>query len=482
MTFITSVLLDPKLLHAERRAIVHQAVPLLMAQLAAMGMMVIDSVLLGHYGALDLAAIAVGGGIYISVVMALVGILQSLGPIASHHIGAGQPKAAVAAFWQGLWLAVLLAVPGVLLLRSPDVILSLSTLEPAVDAKVREVLRLLAYSIPSALLYRAFASFANALGRSRVLMMVSLSATALHALVAISLVNGYLFWPPLGAAGCAISTGFVNFWCLLMAGLYLAKAKGMRELAVFSHFSWPRWAHFGEFFRLGLPMGLSNFVEITSFTFIALFVAPLGATVVAGHRIVGNLAALAYMIPLSVAIATLSRVGQAAGARDLPRCQCAARAGIRLAMVTSLLVGGLVYVGGPFVVEGFTSDRAVIATALPLLGFVMLYQIFDAWQTVAGYALRGLKVTMTPMLVHIVAFWGIGLAGGWWLAYRHDMGVAGFWLASVMSTVAAALAFAWMLRRAFRLREAEWRQGALMPPTPISPPAPPVTSPPTTTS
>lgn len=446
----------PALLRQERQAIVRQATPLLMAQLAAMGMMVIDSVLLGHYGALDLAAIAVGGGIYISVLMALVGILQSLGPIAAHHVGAGDQPAAVAAFWQGAWLSALLAVPGVLLLCWPQPILALSTLPPAVDEQVRLVLRVLALGIPAALGYRTFASFANALGRSRVLMAISFSATVLHGILATALVNGHLFWPPLGALGCAISTGLINCWCLLLAGLYLARGKAMRQYEVFSHLAWPRWRRFGEFFRLGLPMGLSNFVEITSFTLIALFAAPIGANAVSGHRMVGNLAALAYMIPLSIAIATLSRVGQAAGARDPLRCRCAATAGIRLAMAISVLVGGLLYIGGPRLLEGFTADRELIALALPLLGFVALYQVFDAWQTVAGFSLRGLKVTVAPMLVHLLAFWGVGLAGGWWLAYPMAMGLAGFWLASVLSTLAAALAFGLMLRRALRLRTAEW--------------------------
>jgi len=442
---------------SERRAIVRQAAPLLVAQLAAMGMMVIDSVLLGHYAALDLAAIAVGGGIYISIVMALVGILQSLGPIAAHHVGANDPAAAAGAFWQGVWLALLLAIPGALLLCWPDPILALSTLEPAVEAKVREVLRILALGIPVALLYRTFAAFANALGRSRVLLAISLSATALHATLAASLVYGHLFWPPLGALGCAISNALVNLWCVVLAVLYLARSKGIQSYAVLANLAWPRWRHFGEFFRLGLPMGFSNFVEITSFTLIALLVAPLGATVVSGHRIVGNLAAVAYMIPLSVAIATLARVGQAAGARDIERARGAAQAGSRMAMAASLLVGGMLFLAGPWVIEGFTADRAVIAAALPLLGFVALYQVFDAWQTVNGYALRGLKVTLAPMLVHLLAFWGIGLGVGWWLTYSMAMGLPGFWLAGVLSTLAAALPFAWLLRKTLRLRAAEWR-------------------------
>lgn len=443
-----------QLRRTERAAIGRQALPLLFAQLSSMAMLVIDSVLLGHYGALDLAAIAVGGGVYISVQMALVGILQSLGPIVAHHVGAGHRPAAAAAFWQGVWLALLLALPGMALLFWPGPILGLSSIEPPVELRVRAVLDLLAIGIPAALLYRVFAAFTNALGHSRVLMTISFSATALHAVVASALVNGWLWWPPLGALGCAISTGLVHLWTLLFALWFLARGEALRPWQVLASFAWPRWRHFGEFFRIGLPMGFSNLVEISSFTLIALFAAPLGASVVSGHRIVGNLAALAYMVPLSIAIATLSRVGQAAGARDFVRCEIAARQGIRLAAVIAALVGVVGYALGPWLIGAFTDDRAVVAAALPMLAYVAVYQVFDAWQTVAGFALRGLKVTLAPLLIHVAAFWGIGLAGGAWLAYRGGMGLGGFWAAAAASTVVAALAFIVMLRAALRLRQA----------------------------
>lgn len=63
---------------------------MLIAQLASMGMMVIDTALLGHHGTEDLAAAAVGSGIYVAVLFALTGVLQAISPTVSHLKGAGR--------------------------------------------------------------------------------------------------------------------------------------------------------------------------------------------------------------------------------------------------------------------------------------------------------------------------------------------------------------------------------------------------------
>lgn len=449
----------------ELRAIVGHAWPVLIAQVSAMGMMLIDTLLLGHVSAVDLAAIAVGGGIYISVVMALAGVLQALSPIAAQHFGRGAPEAAVGAFWQCLWLAQLLALPGTALLLAPDALLALSTLPPEVEAKTRAVLAVLGLGLPVALAYRSFYAFCNAAGRPRPLMVISLLATAAHAPLAYALVHGLLAWSPLGAVGCAVSTVLVSLGALVAAALYLRFGDGVAHVAVYAHACGPHWRRFGEFLRLGLPMGLSNFVEISSFTLIALFVAPFGATVVAGHRIVANLAALAYMLPLSLAIATLARVAQAAGAQDWPRCRQAAGAGMLLAAGASTLLGAALYAVRDRIVPPYADDPAVVAVALALVGYVALFQLFDAIQTVAGFVLRALKVTVLPMLLHVLCFWGIGLAGGAWLAHRgwpvvgEPLGVAGFWLAALLATVVASVAFGQLIRRVLRALDAPIRAG-----------------------
>lgn len=56
--------------------------------------------------------------------------------------------------------------------------------------------------------------------------------------------------------------------------------------------------------QLGLPIALALFFEVTLFAIVALLVAPLGVTAVAGHQIALNFSSLMFMFPISLGIAT----------------------------------------------------------------------------------------------------------------------------------------------------------------------------------
>jgi len=438
----------------QSREILAHAGPMLIAQLASMGMMVIDTALLGHYGTEDLAAVAVGGGIYISVVFALVGVLQAVAPIVAHLRGAGREDEIGGALQQAFWLTLLLAVPGVLCLLHPDPLFALSPIEPGVEAKARRYLEMLAWGIPAALLYRTFYSCCNALGKPRPLMLISLGGTLLHGALAWLLVTGRFGGEALGVLGCGISNAVVNWFGLLCGMLYMVFGPALARYRLLAGWRLPQARPLRELLRLGLPMGFSNFVEISSFTLMALFVAQLGATVVAGHRIVANFAAICYMLPLALAIATLAQVGQAAGARDWPRARATIGGGLLLAGGLSTLLGLVLWLAAAELTAAYTDDPAVRAVTLSLIAYVAVYQIFDAVQTIAAYALRGYKITFAPMLVHTLCFWGVGLYGGWWLAFRaaQPLGVAGFWIASLASLVLAALLLGALLWKAVGAR------------------------------
>lgn len=433
---------------ALRRLVAH-AFPVLIAQLASVGMMMVDTVVLGHVGATDLAAVAIGGGIQVSIVFALVGILQAVAPMVAHRIGAGQDDEATRVLQHGLYLALFLALPGMALLLYPGPLLALAPMEPAVAARVREYLGLLAWGLPASLLYRTFYAFSNALGQARMLMGIGLAGLGLHALLAWGF--GLRGWggEPWGAIGCALANVCVCWLECVVAALWLGGGPLQRRFRVFGGWSRPQWPIWREMLRLGLPIGGMHFVEITAFTLIALLAAPLGAVAVAGHRVVASLAALIYMLPLSLAIATLAAVGQAVGARDWRCAETHVKAGLVLAAGLSTLLGLILLLAAETVVGWATDDPAVRKVGVNLVIYIAAYQFFDALQTVAGYTLRAYHVTFAPMLVQTVNFWGIGLGLGWWLCFRWSppLGLDGFWLASVLSLVAAAAVLLWMLGR-----------------------------------
>lgn len=442
------------LLTAARGLLAH-AFPILIAQLSSIGMMVIDTAVLGHVSAADLAAVAIGGGIQVSVVFALAGILQAVAPVVAQLHGAKRDGEVAGVLQQGFWLAVALAVPGILFLRNPQWLLGTVDIDVAVAAKVTSYLGLLAWGLPASLFYRTFYAFCNALGKPRVLMGIGIGSLALHALLAWGLALQGWAGEPLGVVGCALSSVGIAWLACLGGAAYLAFGPLGARYRPFSNWAAPDGERWRELLHLGLPMGLSNLVEITSFTLISLFIASLGATVVAGHRIIANLSALTYMLPLSLAIATMAAVGQAVGGRDWRRAHAVIKAGLLLAALLSTLVGILLWFAAAPVIAAYTDDPDVRAVAGSLVVYVALYQFFDALQTVAGHALRAYRVTFVPMLVQTFCFWGVGLLGGSWLCYRWSppLGVAGFWVAAVVSLVLAAGLLLPLLRHAMQATE-----------------------------
>lgn len=427
------------LLTAMRGLLAH-ALPILVAQLASIGMMVVDTAVLGHVSPPDLAAVAIGGGIHVSLVFALVGIVQAVAPLVAQLHGARQDDGVAEVLRQGLGLALLLALPGMLFLSFPQFVLKPFALDPVVGDKVVAYLGLLAWGLPASLLYRTFYAFCNALGRPRLLMVVGLLALLLHALLAWGLALRGWAGQPLGVVGCALSNVIIAWLACLFALAWLHFGALGRRYHLFRRWRLPDWQIWRDLLRIGLPMGFSNLVEITAFTLVSLFVAQLGATVVAGHRIVANLSALTYMLPLSLGIATMAAVGQALGARDLAAARCQVRAGMWLAAASSLLIGALLWLAAAPLVAAYTDEPAVREVAFGLVAYVAVYQFFDALQTIAGHVLRACRVTFVPMLIQTFCFWGVALGGGAWLCYRASppLGVAGFWLASVLALVAAA--------------------------------------------
>jgi multidrug resistance protein, MATE family len=413
--------------------------PVLVAQLASIAMMVIDTLVVGHFSTQDLAAVAIGSSIYVSLMLGLAGVVQALGPVVAHDFGAEQHENIGEHLRQGLWLALGLSLPGVWFLNQPGWLLALADVTPDVASKASEYLAWLGWCLPASLLYRTFHGASNALGQPRPLMVIGILQTAGHGLVAVWLVNGGLGVPALGSSGAAMSQALMS-WISCSAGMSLLLfGRFWQRYDVFGTWSWPKLSQQITLLKLGVPMGISYMVEITAFTFIALFVAQLGAVVVGAHRIVTNLSATIYMLPLAIATATSALVAQAAGGAREKEAARMAYAGIVLGSGSALMVGLISWLSRDAIVGLGTTDPEVAALAVGLVIYIALYQLPDGIQTVAGFALRGYKVTFLPLLIHLSCFWGLGLGVGYWLAFKAPIpqGVAGFWQATVLSTLGA---------------------------------------------
>lgn len=429
--------------------------PVLIGQLAVIAFGVMDTAMVGRASAFDLASLALGGSIYITVYVGLMGILVALSPIAAQLYGAGERIAIGEEVRQTFWLALFLAVPGFLVLSHPQFILRLSEATPELEARATAYLHILAYGLPAAMLFRVYSSLSTAVAQPRIVMMIQVTGLALKVPLNLALIYGVdrLGIPALGSTGCAIATTAINWVSCGLGLLLMARHPKLREFGVFTKFCWPQWQAIRALLKLGVPMGLSYLIEVTAYSFMAIFIARLGDVTLAGHQIAANLGALMYMLPMSIGIATATLTAQAIGSRDYEAAQLVGRRGVELAGTLGLLVALLMWLGRPLVLAAYTSDPLVAAVTAPLLTIVAFYHIFDALQVNAVFVLRAWKVTVVPTVIYALSLWGVGLGGGYVLGFDVGglspawlQGAAGFWAANSASVAVAAIGLLMYLR------------------------------------
>jgi MATE family multidrug resistance protein len=394
-------------------------------------------------------------------------VVLAVAPISGQLFGAQRLKECGAQLHQAIWLALLLCLPGVLALLLPQPFLALSRAGPEVADKVRAHLAALALALPPALVFTAFRGFNTAVSRPKIVMLLQLGALLPKIPLTVLLVGGApaIGVPAFGVAGCGMATATVMLLQLGAAWLVLQHDPFYARFAVRGRLAPPSRKALVALLALGLPIGGSIAIEVTGFTFMAFFISRLGATPVAGHQIAVNIVSLMFMLSLAIANASSTLVAQRVGAGDIADARRIGWHGVEIGTGVAALLGAAVYLLREPILQIYTHDAVVVAAAMPLLAWVVLFHVADAAQTVAAFVLRAWRIATVPLVIYVLALWGVGISGGYVLAF-DSLGIApaslhgavGFWTAATGGLVCAALALAgflaWMLRTRVRVKPA----------------------------
>ncbi|GIX35019.1 MAG: putative multidrug resistance protein NorM [Lysobacteraceae bacterium] len=426
-------------LSGEIRATLALALPLVLGQLAAVGMNVIDSLLAGRHGAVTLAAVAVGSAIWSVVMMLLLGVLMALPPMVSQLDGAGRRDRIGPLFRQALWLAGLLSAALLVALRFTPAMLAALGIDPAVRPGAQAFLGALAFGTPALALHLCCRYLSEGVGRTRPTMVIGLAGLVLLAPLGYALMHGGLGIPAMGAAGLGAATAVV-LWLQAAAYLFwLHRGPAYADLGLTARLEPPDPVLLGQILRLGVPLGIAVLMEGLLFVAAAVVIGGMGEVAAAAHQIAVNLASVLFMVPLGVAMATTVRVGFAAGAGDVSGVRRACRAGFAITLCTQLAAAALLVGAGRGLAGLYSGEGAVVAAAMPLLQLAAAFQLSDGFQVAAAGALRGLKDTRMLMLLTALAYWGVGMPAGTALAFLAGWGAAGMWAGLVLGLTVAAL-------------------------------------------
>jgi MATE family multidrug resistance protein len=382
-----------------------------------MSMGVVDTIMVGPLGAISIGAVSLGGILFDTLAICGIGVLLGLDTLVSQAWGAGHYDDCDRSLWQGLYLSAAM---------SPVIIGGLQLFPPAmraagVNADVLSLavpyLHTMAWSVPPLLVYASLRRYLQGIGLVRVVMFALVSANVVNA------TGNYLLIPGYGVVGAG--------WATFAARLYMASV-----LAVYAAMRHPHllklpamdFRRIRLLLTLGLPAAGQILLEVGVFAMAGVLAGKLAPNALAAHQVVLMIVGTTFMIPLGISSAAAVLVGQAIGKQDARLAKHSGWLSIGLGAAFMFTMAMLLVSAPRYLLGLFTTDREVLALAIPLLMIAAVFQVFDGIQVVTTGALRGAGNTRAPMLANFMGHWLLGLPTGYLLCFLFGFGVNGLWM------------------------------------------------------
>jgi MATE family multidrug resistance protein len=451
---VNTTSLQVRELAREWRALLAIAWPMMIAQVAQMGTGVVDTIMAARYNAVDLAAIAIGYNIWLPVHLVFIGVMLGATAIIAQDYGAGRTRKIRDSLPQALWIALAMGVFAAPLCYSTDPLLGLLKLDTVTHTKALDYLQAVAFGLPAAALFQALRCHAQGIGIMRPFAIASVIGFLANIPLNYAFIYGRWGAPELGAAGCGWATTISMWLSPVLIAIYMARAKSLKPYLPPLRFVGPNWRIAREICRLGLPMGLTFFLEVAVFSLIGLAIATLGNTAIAAHQIAYNVWDVVYILLISIGSAMGTRVGQGIGAGSRPQVQRAIACGAATNLVIAAACMTVLALVPEWVISVYTQDAAIRSMVLALLGLAALFIVIDAAQVTVTFALRAFKDTAYPFYVLCGVYWLITLPLGLWLglqvAQDPTAGTLGFWKAMILGVAITGFVLGFRLRHHLR--------------------------------
>lgn len=426
--------------------------PLAGSSLAQMALHVTDVVMMGWYGVVPLAAVVLGASSFFIVFVLGSGFAKAVMPMVASALAQGDETQVRRDTRMGLWLSIAygLAVFPIFWAAGP-ILLALGQ-KPEVAAIAKGYLFLAGFGMAPALCVTVLQSYLSALGRTQVVLWVTLAAVGLNVAVNWALIFGNWGFPELGANGAAVATLTVQAASLLALGLYAGLLPSLRRFHLFQRFWRADWPALRQVWRLGVPIGLTGLAEGGLFQASALMMGWIGAVELAAHGIALEVAALTFMLHVGLSSAATIRVARFDGRGDRADLRRAAQVALLISLAVALASVALFLAFPEAIIALFLDmekpdSAAILAYGSVLLIVAALFQLADGMQVMALGLLRGIRDTRVPMVLAAVSYWLIGIPCSYVLAFPLGMGGVGLWLGLVVGLVCASVSLMWRFWR-----------------------------------
>lgn len=416
----------------EVRRILHLAIPLIISNIAIIGMEIIDTIMAGQASADDLAGLAIGGNVWLILEVAMGGLISAITPRISRFYGANQSLEIKCDTQQGLLLGALVGTVAMFVMLALVPYLPQLGADPEVTVVAQGYTNVIAYSLPVSGICWVLFCLLEGHSLMRFVVWSSIVAMLLNILFDYIFVFGKFGFPALGGVGCAWTTTSIYWLWGVACVVYTAQHALIKKYKIYAswpRFDWPRWR---AILALGIPISLALLAEEGFFNIATLLIAPLGTEALGAHHITIQVVSLVLMFGLGIGQATAIRVARRIGKSQTQEMLEKLMSSFYLVTATSLSVGVGIFVFRENVPHLFTQDISIAAISSTIMLMAPVYLICDVLQIWAAQTLRGFEDTKMPMFIQITSFWLIGFPlaytlglTSWW---GESYGVYGFWI------------------------------------------------------
>jgi MATE family multidrug resistance protein len=440
---------------AEIRATLALAWPIVLTNLAQVGLATTDVIMMGWMGPEALAAGALAVNLNFAFLIFAIGLVTATAPLIAIELGRRRHSVRDVrrTVRQGFWAAIAITLPIWVVLWHCEAIFLLLGQEPRIAKAATGYLHTFQWSFLPFLFYVILRNFISALERPLAALWIAATAVALNALLVWTLMFGHFGVRALGLPGAGIATTLTNIYMAIGVGVVISLDRRFRRYHLFGRFWRADWPRFFAIWRLGLPIAATLAFEVTIFNAATFLMGIIGAAALAAHAIAIQVPSLAFMVPLGLGTAATVRVGRAYGAHDragITRAGWSAY-GIAIVYACGTAIGILLFARrlvGVFLDLHDPLNAIVADIAVSYLMLAGLFQLVDAAQAVGSGMLRGLGDTRVPMIFAGIGYWGIGLPLGAALGFLAHLQGFGIWigLSTGLAVVAVLMTIRWIMR------------------------------------
>lgn len=427
-------------------------IPLASAQVAQASTGFVDTVMMGNLGQETLAGGGIASTTFTTLLVIATGIVISVSPLIAEAYGASNQARIQQLTRQGIWLSLILTIPGMFLLGQVDSLMRQFGLAENIVLLAKTFLNIMLWGFLPAIMFAMLKSVVSSLSQPGIITLVVVVGTLFNAAGNYVLGFGKLGFPALGISGIAWASVLSQWLMLTLLIVYVCQHQQLKIFNLFKNLQQFEPKILKELIWLGVPIAISFAFEIGLFTITTYLMGILGTDILAAHQIVFQTIAVIFMIPLGMSFATTIRVGQWNGRQNVD--------GVKRAAYVSMWMGGLFMtvmaialllfprqIIGLYLDIDNPENKSAIALATSMLSIAAISQILDGVQTTAAGALRGLQDTRVPMLLSLFAFWGVGLVSGYVLGFPLGFGGVGLWWGQLIGVAVAAGLFVWRFQR-----------------------------------